>query len=166
MATFIRNGFNIATDAHLTLIYKDPITGASTSIPADALGHLMEINAEQSVETVVIEPITDGGRSVNENLYTGWTGAMGWTRANGALTALLSALEQNYYSGLRAHFDLGVTVNNIDGTQDQYLFVQCSLNRPQFGQFRMRAAVEQTLGFTARTMIVTSGPSALIPQAA
>jgi hypothetical protein len=111
-----------------------------------------------------IEPITDGGRSINENVYTGWNGTMNFTRVNGSLTALFSALEQNYYAGIRVHWDIAITVQNIDGTLDEYLHHMCSIGRPGFGAFRSRQPVEQALAWEARTMIVTAGPAPLIPS--
>lgn len=162
MATFIKNGFSIGPDASVMIQYEQ--TGLV--IPAQALGHLIEISAEQMTEPIKLEPITDGGRPVIENIFVGWSGEMTFARVNGLLTGLFSAVEQNFFNGIRTHFNIQVEVNNLDGTVDSYLFEAGVLTRPGFGRFRMREAVEQRIGFEMRTMIVTAGPGSLIPLAA
>ena len=155
--------FSIGPDASLTFIWRP--TGLA--LPASAIGHLMEFAAEQQVETLKIVPITDGGRSVNQNIYTGWSGTVNFTRVNGSLMSLFVTQEQNYYNGQRAHWDMQVEVNNVaDGTIDSYLFVLCSFNRGQFGTFQTRNPVEQSLAFEARTVLELSTTNSLIPAVA
>lgn len=154
--------FSIGPDAHVYFIWRP--TGLQ--VPASAIGHLMEFSAEQQVETQKIVPITDGGRSVNQNIYTGWDGTINFTRVNGSLTAIFATEEQNYYAGQRSHWDIMVDVSNKDGTIDEYLFSLVSFNRGQFGAFQTRNPVEQSLGFVARTMYALSGTASAIPAAA
>ena len=162
MATFVSNGFNIGPDASATLIYRP--TGQP--LPADALGLLMEITAEQKAEAIIAEPITDGGKPVLENYFMGWSGSLNFTRVIGALTGIFATMSTYFYAGGRPSWDIQIGVKNIDGSLDEYLFTQCVFTRPQFGRFRARAAVEQSLTFDARDMIVVAGPEALISQVA
>lgn len=162
MANFISNGFNIGPDASVSLIYRP--TGQV--LPSDALGILMEITAEQKAEAIIVEPITDGGKPALENYFLGWSGSLNFTRVIGALTGIFATMSTYFYAGGRPKWDVQVSVSNIDGSLDEYLFTQCVFTRPQFGRFRARAAVEQSLTFDARDMIVVAGPAALISLAA
>ena len=155
--------FNVGPDASLIFIWRP--TGVQ--VPASNIGHLMEFSAEQQVDTQKIIPITRGGRSVNANLYTGWSGTINFTRVNGNLTAIFAIQEENYYQGQRANWDMIIGVNNAgDGTVDEYLFRLCSFNRGQFGAFQTRNPVEQSMGFEASTVQLLSATNYPIPQVA
>jgi hypothetical protein len=155
--------FNVGPDASLIFIWRP--TG--TQVAAGDIGHLMEFSAEQQVETQKIVPITRGGRSVNANVYTGWSGNINFTRVNGNLTAILAVQEANYYAGQRANWDMIVGVNNAgDGTIDEYLFRLVSFSRGQFGAFQTRNPVEQSVSFEASTVQLLSASSSLIPAVA
>ncbi len=155
--------FNIGPDASLVFIWRP--TGIQ--VAAGDVGHLMEFSAEQQVETQKIVPITRGGRSVNTNVYTGWSGTINFARVNGNLTAIFAIQEANYYRGQRANWDMILGVNNAgDGTVDEYLFELCSFSRGQFGAFQTRNPVEQSLSFEASTCELLSATSYPIPSVA
>ena len=157
------SGFNLGPDASLIFIWRP--TGQQ--LAAENIGKLMEFSAEQQVETQKIVPITGGGKSINANLYTGWSGNINFTRVNGNLTAIFATQEANYYAGQRANWDMIVGVNNAtDGTVDEYLFQLCSFNRGQFGMFQTRNPVEQSMSFEASTVILLSASNYPIPQVA
>ncbi len=162
MATFVSNGFNLGPNASVILTYLP--TGQT--LPADALGLLMEVTAEQKAEAIIAEPITDGGKPVLENYFVGWTGSLNFTRVFGGLTGIFATMSAYFFAGGSPKWNIQVGVSNIDGSLDEYLFTQCVFTRPQFGRFRARAAVEQSLTFDARDMIVVAGPQALISQVA
>ncbi len=156
------NNFNVGPDASVTFVWHP--TGLA--VPAENIGHLMELSAEQQVDTQKIVPITKGGRSINENIYTGWSGSINFTRVNGSLTAIFVTQEQNYYNGQRAHWDILVNVTNRDGTIDEYLFSVVSFNRGQFGAFQTRNAIEQSLSFEAQQLQLLGGTASQIPAVA
>ena len=156
------SSFSIGPDASVVFIWRP----TQLQVPAQNIGHLMELSAEQQVDTIKIVPITYGGRSINTNVYTGWSGTVNFTRVNGSLSAIFATQEQNYYNGQRANWDIMVGVNNVDGTVDEYLFELCSFNRGEFGRFQTRDAVAQSLAFECRQMLLLSGTVSPIPLVA
>ncbi len=162
MANIVLNSFNIGQDASVSLLYQP--TGIV--IPAATLGHLMEIDADQLARGVKIIPITNGGRPKLVNVYEGWNGRLTWSRMNGVLVGIMASLEQNFYNGIRAQWNIIVTVVNQDGTIDEYTFTNVVLTNPKFGTYRADREVEQPVSFEAEYMVVNSGYGTLVPLAA
>lgn len=160
VAIGINGSFNVGQDASVTLQHLE----SGVIIPADLLGLLTEVDANQDDTVLKVVPITDGGRPRLNTVYYGWTGHLMFARYNGNLAGLLSIMEQNFYNFRQmSHFNIQMTVVNRDGTTDQYLFKNGVLSRGTGGNFRPDKEVDQRVEFQAESMIVTSGAAALIP---
>ena len=150
---FVINGFNVGQDISISI--QDD-TGVV--VDSSQLGHLMEIDATMEDTELRVIPISNNGLPLFDTLYHGWSGRMTFTRMNGALDNLLTALENNFFNtGRRQKFTLNCTILNRDGSVDQYVFTQVTLSRGGFGNFRADKEVDQVFSFRAQNLINTSG---------
>lgn len=156
----INGSFNIGQDVSVTMQHNE----SGVIIPTFLLGHLMEVDATQDDTILKVIPITNGGRPKLNTVYYGWTGHMMFTRYNGNLTALLAALEKNFYNFRQmSHFTIQATVVNRDGTTDQYTWTNAVLSRGTFGNWRADKETDQRIEFMSEAMEQTGGAGALIP---
>lgn len=125
-------------------------TRSGQLIPLEDLGHVMKITAKGKSKKRSFTPISRGGKTITRNIPQGWDGEVQFVRMNGNLTDMFATIEQNFYdSGEDFVFDLACAVINPDGSTNQYLFGECSLNDPDFGDWEGNKEVEQGFGFMA-----------------
>lgn len=154
------NGYNIGTDASVSIQHVE----SGIVLPVALLGHLMELQFDQEDTVIRVVPISNGGKPLYNVVYLGWRGHLMLTRLNGALTAIMSALEKDYFdNGHLNHFNMLVTVLNRDGSTDQYLFTAGVMSRHQGGNFRADKEVDQRVEVQFQRMILTAGIAALFP---
>lgn len=154
--TTVVNGFNIGTDC--SVVISDSF---GDLFPAEALGHLIEFEAETMDHELEVVPITLGGAPIFQTIWAGARGRMSFARYNGVLTQFILSLMAAYHElGIIPQFSITENVLNRDGTVDEYLFTGVQFNKPRFGNFRAQKEVDQTIEFRASRMI---GVGAITP---
>lgn len=156
------SGFNVGTDA--AVVIADAFGDV---FPAEALGLLMEFDSESTDRELEAVPISQGGIPVFQTIWAGGRGRMMFTRANGAMSNLVSTLMQAYYnSGLISQFTLSLAVLNRDGSIDDYLYTGVQLSRPRLGNFRSEKEVDMQIEFRWAQLILTASPAPALPALA
>lgn len=151
-------GYNVGTDASVTIADQ-----FGDVFPADLLGHLMEFDSEADDTELKIVPITNGGVPIFQTIPGGYSGNMQFTRVNGAFQAMVAELYGLYHSqGLITQLSISVSVLNRDGSVDEYLFSNCQIKKPRFGNFRHEKEVDMRLGFSASLMTISGGASVFL----
>lgn len=151
--TAITGDINVGQDISITFTTDDGRTTA-----ADSLGLVMEFSAKSENIKLKVTPISHRGKPRRRTIPSGWNGSVKWTRVNGNVTKLIAGLTNDFYeTGALRLFSLSATITNRDGSQDRYLFTNCSLSDGDFGSFEANKEVSQELSFEAEAMqIVTS----------
>ena len=153
MATATLNGFNVGTDASVTI--SDQFGDV---FPAEALAHLTEFDSESEDVEIKIVPITLGGVPIYQTIWSGIRGRMTFARVNGSFEGMIVNLMDLYYDlGVIPMMAITQTVLNRDLTTDQYLFTGVQLVRPRFGNFRATKEVDMMLEFRAQRIVLLGG---------
>lgn len=158
MSTLFANGFNIGTD----------ISGAISDsygdvIPFENMGNLMSIDLTFDMHQLKVTPITNGGKPIYLSVPNGLSGSMDFTRFNGSMTSMFTALYEAFYGGgLLPHFSIMLAVLNRSGTVDEYIIPELVFDTPDFGKFTGIEDVTQSLKFSAPTVIATGGAQTLL----
>lgn len=145
MAATTITGFNVGTDTRLAIQdqYGDVFTDSM-------LGHLMSFDSESEDTDLKITPITTGGVPIYQTIWNGMTGSLTFTRCNGAFQSMFMTLMSSYFnSGLISQFSMSQSVQNRDGSIDEYLFSGVQFSKPKFGSFKSVKEVDMRMNFKA-----------------
>lgn len=150
--TAITGDINVGQDISITFT-----NDTGQVVPADSLGLVMNFTAKSENIKLKVTPISHRGRARRRSIPNGWNGSIKWTRINGNVTKLIAGLSNDFYeTGALRLFSLSATITNRDGSQDKYLFTNCSLSDGDFGNFEANKEVEQELSFEAEAMNVVT----------
>jgi hypothetical protein len=145
---FVLNNYNVGTDISVALSDNQ-----GNQVNASDLGKLMEFEATEDDVENTIHPITDFGIPQHITIPRGWTGRMTFTRVNGALVDIFINRQNSWYqSGVSIYFTITCTVQNRDGSQDQYQFSGVAFSKGGFGNFRAEKEVDEQVTFRAQTL--------------
>jgi hypothetical protein len=150
MANFINGTFNIGTDMSVTVI--DNSTGA----PIDLGGELVEFSADQTVNVITSEPISNRGFEQDRLEYKGWTGKIMIDRATGAIEKLQMAMEADYHArNPQRTFTITQTVfNPKDQSTDIFQYQYCVMHMTKGAPYKKGQKVDIELSFKAQQGIV------------
>lgn len=150
-------GFNVGQDLSLTI-------RASTGevFRAEELGHLEEFDAVREDNEVSVKPLTNKGIAIYEVIPHGHSGKMVFSRYNGKIAALIADLDKRWRNGIRTSFDIQVSIDNRDGTIDEYMFKKVRFSKMGFGNFKGDKPVDHSITFKAQSLIITGGTSSVL----
>jgi hypothetical protein len=149
-------GFSVGQDLRTLLI-----TGPFGVIDSVTLGRLDEFNATPVITALTVTPVNNGGLQLLRNIYHGWDGELTFTRNNGALASLQSAVMATFNNlGQESYFSFeAVVVENITMQVNTYTFVNCVISGVSVGDFGGAKQVNQRLTFRAQQMLVNGNAS-------
>ena len=148
MVNTVVNGYNVGTDASLTITdnYGD-------SFSADQLGYLMDFESESEDVQLKITPVTNGGVPIYQTIWNGISGKMTFTRANANFQQAFMDLMNAYYTnGVIPQFTISLNVRDRNGAIDEYLYTGVQFEKPRFGNYRATKEVDMSLAFKASQM--------------
>lgn len=135
-------GFNIGKEVSLDLIHP--------SVGVVNFGLLTSFNSRPLRNRLSSMPITNGGKSVFRNVFTGWEGSFEIDRSDSIVDALFQLLEDNFYAGNpETYFMITETIKNPDGSIDEYRFKNVVLEPEDAGTWKSEDKVAQKFGFVA-----------------
>lgn len=135
-------GFNIGKETSLDLVH--PTVGVIN------FGLLTSFNSRPIRNRLTSTPITNGGKSVFRNVFTGWEGSFEVDRADSVVDTLFQLLEDNFYAGLQeTYFMITETIRNPDGSVDEYRYKNVVLEPEDHGTWRSEDKIQQRFGFVA-----------------
>jgi hypothetical protein len=136
------SGFNIGKEVSLDLVH--PTIGI---IP---LGLVTSFESRPLKSRLNSIPITNGGKAIYRNIYTGWEGTFDIDRSNGIVDALIQLLEDGYYGGQpETYFLLTETIRNPDTSVDEFRYKNVVLEPESHGTWKTEEKVTQKLAWVA-----------------
>lgn len=158
------NGTNVGTELQQVVLFTNANGGVS--FPANALGHLKEINARQQSTKVTISPVIYNGKRIHRNIYHDFAGELMFSRFNGDITNLILGIVNRFQSlGAETYFSLYTNIfNSTLGTIDEYLFQQLVLDDHDLGRWNGTSEVDVSIAFRCQSLIIAGSPSNVLAQ--
>ena len=142
----LNSDFNTGVDRNVAIVDE------STGLPV-AVGKITELASKNEVTKIKVNPINNGGRTLTQNTYNGWTGTITVARENGAWDLFQALQEAGYHAGLNQHYyTIYETTSNRDGTVDEFQYVHCALNLADAGTWRKESDVPLLVEFDAEEL--------------